>query len=214
MSGAALAAERAALARTLRAVGPDAPTLIPGWRAADLAAHVAATERQRGLPTFVGRQLVARYGLRLNDRFQALLDFDRRRFHRHGFDWAVTRLERDGPGLLAKESVLPVSLFEIFVHHEDVLRANDVPRPTPPPPLEPTIDWLLRYQRTLLGEVGVRVGLPGGRSVGGGPEAPALAVSGPPGEVVLWLAGRGGVAEVDVVADGPAAEAVAARLAV
>ena len=36
--------ERAALCNTLRAVGPDAPTLCTGWTARDLAAHLVVRE--------------------------------------------------------------------------------------------------------------------------------------------------------------------------
>jgi uncharacterized protein (TIGR03085 family) len=38
--------ERAALVETLRAVGPDAPTLCEGWTTRDLAAHLVVRERR------------------------------------------------------------------------------------------------------------------------------------------------------------------------
>ena len=174
-----LAAERRALVETLRAVGPDAPTLVDGWRAADIAAHVAATEQANGVPTFLGRTLVVRRAWRLNDTFRWSMAIDLKRFRRHGFDWALRRLERPSPRLLARPSVLPVSVFEVYVHHEDVRRANGVERTIPVPDLGPSIEWLRRYQR--LGEVDVQ---------------------GEPGEVVLWMAGRPG-ADVEVGGDVP-----------
>ena len=163
-----LAAERRALAATLRIVGPDAPTLVQGWTARDLAAHVAAMEQLHGIPTFVGRTLVARFAVRLNDPFRATMALDRRRFRRHGWGWCVRRLERDGPALLARPSVVAVSIFETFVHHEDVRRANGVERPSPEPDLAPSIEWLRRYQRI----------------------DPRTAITGAPAEVLLFLAGR------------------------
>ena len=196
-----LAAERRGLAATLRAVGPEAPTLAGAWKAGDLAAHVVATEKLRGMPTFLGRRLVLR-GIRLNDTFAGAMAIDVRRFRRRGFDWALARLERQGPWLLDRPSVLPVSVFEIFVHHEDVRRPNAVAREETPD-VVPSIEWLLRYHRKPLGETGVRVELPGGRELhGGGPER-RLTLRGAPGEVLLWLAGRREVAEVEV--DGEAA---------
>ena len=38
--------ERAALVETLRAVGPDAPTLCEGWTTRDLTAHLVVRERR------------------------------------------------------------------------------------------------------------------------------------------------------------------------
>jgi len=182
--------ERAALAATLRRVGADAPTLVEGWSARDLAAHVAATEEARGIPTFVGRTLVARYGLRLNDTFRPAMAVDLRRFRRHGFEWAVRRLERDSPALLIRPMVFPVSAFEIFVHHEDVLRANDIERQEPSLDLIPSIEWLLRYHRRMLSDVAVLAVLPDGREIRGGGEGPVLDIRGTATEVLLSLAGR------------------------
>jgi len=206
----ALRAERHALAATLRAVGSGAPTLIPGWTASDLAAHVAATEQQRGLPTFVGRIAVARWGWRLNDTFRAIMAIDRRRFGRHGFDWALRRLEAPGPRLLERPSLLPVSLFEILVHHEDVRRANSLERTCPVPDVIPSLRWLLRYHRRLLRDLSVVVDLPGQAQLRGGNGSKVVPISGEPADVLLWLAGRQRAAFVDVEGDQQALRALRA----
>jgi uncharacterized protein (TIGR03085 family) len=204
--------ERQALVATLRSVGPDAPTLVYGWSARDLAAHVAATEQFRGLPTFLGRSLVVRYGWRLNDTFRPLMAIDLRRFRRHGFDWALSRLERKPPRLLSGASLVPVSVFEIFVHHEDVRRRNDVVRRAPIPNLVPCIEWLLRYQRRLLADIGVRVLLSDGHELRGGGKRSTVAVAGTAEEVVLWLAGRRDVAAVTLTGDDTGISELATRL--
>lgn len=209
-----LARERRALVTTLKAVGPDAPTLAGAWTARDLAAHVAATEQLRGLPTSLGRTLVVRYGLRLNDVFRPVMAIDLRRFRRHGFDWALRRLEQEPPRLLARASLLPVSVFEIFVHHEDVRRPNDAPRQAVTPDLSPCIEWLLRYHRRPLGQVGVRVVLPDGRELRGGGQGATVTIGGSAEEVVLWLAGRRQAATVSVTEDGGGASAVLTTLGV
>ena len=198
-----LATERQAFVATLRAVGPAAPTLATPWNAEDLAAHVAATEQQHGVPTYVGRRMVMR-GVRLNDTFKPVMSVQLKRFRRHGFDWSLRRLERPSPALLSRPEVLPVSVFEVYAHHEDVLRANGVSRSSTVPELGPTIEWLLRYHRRLIGDPGLRVELDDGRTFGSG--APVVRGSG--AEVVLWLSGRRAVADVQLDGDVPEGLAV------
>lgn len=71
VSSEAIVGERHAFAETLRAVGPDAPTLIEDWTARDIAAaaHVISLDQLAGLPTFLARTAVAK-GIRLNDASQ------------------------------------------------------------------------------------------------------------------------------------------------
>jgi uncharacterized protein (TIGR03085 family) len=182
--------ERAALVATLRSVGSDAPTLAGGWTSADLAAHLAATEQFRGVPTFLGRRAIVRFGWRLNDTFRPVMSMDLRRFRRHGFEWAVRRLERPLPTLLRLPSIAPITAFEVFVHHEDIRRANAMPARVPAIDLTPSLRWLLRYQRPLLRDVRVHLELPDGRILEEGAGPTPVVVSGPPGETLLWLAGR------------------------
>src|SRR5207248_1602646 len=107
---------------------------------------------------------------------------------RHGFEWALRRLERPTPGLLLRPAVLPVSVFEVFVHHEDVRRANDMEPRDPGIDVVPSIEWLLRYHRRRLGDVTVRIALPDGREHTGGTGERTVVVAGPPAEALLWLA--------------------------
>lgn len=57
--------ERKHVVATLRSVGPDAPTLAGEWLAADIARHLAAQDRLRGLGSWAARRLVLATGLRL-----------------------------------------------------------------------------------------------------------------------------------------------------
>lgn len=198
--GGAFVTERRCLAQTFRDVGPDRPTLAGAWTTTDLAAHVVATEQLAGVPSFVGRVVVARYGWRLNELFRSTYQRDVRRFRRLGFDTAVERLSGDPPRLLRRPSVAPVGLFEVWVHHEDVRRANDLPVRTTDenPDLVPCLRWLLRYQHGLLGFVTLRLELPDGQVLtGSGPGEP-VTIRGTPGECLLWLAGRRDVASVEL----------------
>lgn len=161
--------ERKRFAETLKVVGPDAPTTVDGWTAHDIAAHVTSLDRFAGVPTYLGRMLVAR-GVRLNDLArrrpqltQRAIDAEKRR----GFDATIARLRQPSPRLLLQAPVRAVGLFEVWAHHEDVRRANGFERDAHPA-LGDVIAWLRRYSR-----------------IDAVPE-------GPPHDVAYWLAGREG----------------------
>ena len=204
--------ERRAFADSLEEIGPDAPTLAGSWRAHDLAAHVVSLDRFAGVPTFLGRTVVARFGLRLNDLAGEFADAALRSARRKGFAWAVARLRADPPGALLRPSIAALGLAEIFVHHQDVRRANDLPVHRAPAELETAIPLLLRYQRRRL-PVTVAVDLEDGASTrsGGADDQRVVRLRGDVGEVVLWLAGRRDVASVNL--DGDAAAVAALKSA-
>lgn len=214
-AAAAFLAERQAFRSTLTEVGPDAPSLIEGWTVAGVAAHVLGGEQAAGVPVFAARLLVARgVDLRSFNRSRAIersTARQRRRMAARGVDWLVDRFRRPPPGLFLRKSVAPVSLFEAWVHHEDVRRANgrrpDTARNYPA--LAECFDFLGRYLRQGLEGTTVVVHADGHvATLGSGPDR--VTVRGPVGEVVLWLAGRAAVAEVEV--EGAMADVLAGRL--
>lgn len=194
--------ERHRFAHTLRSVGADAPTLIDGWTAHDVAAHVVSLDRFRGAPTFVGRRVVSR-GVRLNDVASRSAGRALRSSKRPGFEWALDELERKPPELLLRPSVLPVGLFEVFVHHEDVRRFDRVGSTrVAPEGLSEVVPWLLRYHRRLLKGTRLVVRTSAGEWVEG--SGPAAVLAGPVDEVVLWLAGRREVSTAEVTGEAAA----------
>ena len=209
----AIADERVALAATLEDIGAAASTLIPGWSAADIAAHVVSLDRAWGVPTFVGRTIVARGAVRLNDVAGRFADRAIRSYRRRGFAWAIERLRQPPPALLTRPAVAPVGLFEVTVHHEDVRRANELPpRPVPSDLLEGAIGWLLRYHRTRL-PVTLHV-RGGGLDIRAG-QGPCVVLEGAPLEVLVWLAGRRGHADIAIDGEeGDVAALTAAALVV
>jgi uncharacterized protein (TIGR03083 family) len=141
--------ERKRFARTLEAVGPDAPTNAGAWTSFDVAAHVASLDDLAGLPTYLGRAVVAR-GVRLNDlarRRPQLAERAIERKKRAGFLEVVGRLRKPTPWLLNRPSVRAVGLFEVWAHHEDVCRRNGIQRDLHPD-LTDVLQWLHRYAKT------------------------------------------------------------------
>src|ERR1700761_5274090 len=109
--------ERLELCDLLDELGPSVPTLLEGWTAHDLAAHLVLREHD----------LVAGPCLVLPGPFQRFAEQRRVRLaKRRDFTSLVSRI-RSGPpvGLFRTGWVRALAnLNEFFVHHEDVRRAN------------------------------------------------------------------------------------------
>ena len=192
--------ERYALCDTFEAVGPDAPTLCTPWRTRDLAAHLVIREGRPDAAVGLLVPPLAQRAQRVQDGYAAgswpeLVE----RVRTGPPPWSPTRFE-------AVDAV--VNLAELFIHHEDVLRAAarlgaaaaarrpragplvdaDAHRPAPLPPLA------------------------GGRGAGDARPRPAagaqrargcgsVVLRGTPGELLLHASGRQSVARV--VVEGP-----------
>src|SRR3954471_8302428 len=102
-------AERAELLDTLRAVGPDAATLCEGWTAHDIAAHLSASEAQRGIPLAtvyrVRRLFPPRLAAGLMRRLQALGERQNDRTKRRGWDESLRRLSAGPPPAFEARSI-------------------------------------------------------------------------------------------------------------
>jgi uncharacterized protein (TIGR03085 family) len=199
------AQERLAVCDLLDELGPSASTLLEGWTAHDLAAHLVLREHD----------LVAGPCLVLPGAFQRFAERRRARLARtKEFGWLVARV-RSGPpiGFFRIGWVRSMAnLNEFFVHHEDVRRANG----RGPRSLTPAMEAALwrnvrrggRFLSRRLRGGGLEVQWAGtGERLTVRPGEPMARLGGPPGELLLYLFGRGPAAQVDV--SGPA-EAVAA----
>jgi uncharacterized protein (TIGR03085 family) len=211
-----IAREGQACRATLQALGPDAATLCGDWTTADLAAHLTTAGFLGGVPTFLGRRLVAA-GIRLNDRAanRAAAAGLGRRYKRKGFEWALERIGGTPPRLHTRPAVAAVTLFEIWTHHEDVRRANGM-GPDPGreyPELADCLAFVARYHRGHLGAATWVVEPAGdGEAWRWGSGAAEIVVSGPMGEALLWAAGRHRVAQVGVEAPDALMSTLRARL--
>jgi uncharacterized protein (TIGR03085 family) len=184
---AALAGHRA-MADTLVQVGPEAPTILEGWTTTDLAAHLASLEGLGGFPLFLGRQLITRTYPRPTAGSRKVAARQLEKAKRRGWDWMVDHV-RSPHRLPMRAGGAPVALFEIYTHHQDVLRADPALAEQPAPDeLVTCLPWILAFHAKRLDGVELVARTDDGeRRAGAG--APVV-VSGDVGEVVLWLAGR------------------------
>jgi uncharacterized protein (TIGR03085 family) len=200
------AQERLALCDLFDELGADAPTLLEGWSAHHLAAHLVLRERD----PIAGACLV------VPGPFQRFAERRTVRLaERRELGWLVARL-RSGPppGFFRIGWVRSFpSLSEFFVHHEDLRRANGLgPRNTLTPAIEAAL-WRnvrrsSRYLSRRLRDIGFEIGWAGtDERVTVRSAEPTARLSGPPGDLLLYLFGRQDAARVEVT--GPP-EAVAA----
>lgn len=212
--------ERTALCNTFLRVGPQAPTLCDGWTTADLAAHLVIRDGRPDLA--VGMLLPPARG-RLDRASQSLA----------AADWpALVEKVRSGPPAWSPARLRVVDEFvntgEFYVHHEDVLRAEDgwsTPRELPAAqqralwhvvqrmatPLTLRSPAPLEFVATAVGSV--VIGRKQTRTMPArkqsAPTEP-VTVTGPPGELLLFAFGRT-KAVVDLA--GPDEGVAAVRLA-
>jgi uncharacterized protein (TIGR03085 family) len=192
--------ERSALCDTFETVGPDAPTLCSPWRTRDLAAHLVIREGRPDAALGMFVPPLAGRARRVQDGYAAepwpeLVE----RVRTGPPSWSPTRLE-------PVDTV--VNLAEMFLHHEDVLRAaaDWDPRPLPDDLEQGLWSVLTRTGRLLFrrSPVGVVLVTPtyGRRLVRTPPSgAGSVVLRGTPGELLLHASGRQRVARLTV--EGP-----------
>jgi uncharacterized protein (TIGR03085 family) len=198
-------AERTRLSDLFDELGPEAPTLLAPWTTRDLAAHLVL--REHDPLAAPGLVLPGAWGRFAERRGRALA-------------------QRDFAGLVATFRAGPppgffrlgwvrrfATLNELFVHHEDVRRADG----RGPRANEPAMDealwrnvrrasWLLA--RRLRG-AGLELRWEGtARTVRARRGEPIARVSGAPGELLLYLFGRQDAAHVEMSGPAPAVDAV------
>lgn len=203
--------ERLALCDTFERVGPGAPTLCDPWDTAGLAGHLVIRDRRPDLAVgVVLPPLAPRLAAGQED------------YARQPWPQLVDLVRSGPPGW--SPARLPavddaVNLGELFIHHEDVLRApsaaeSPMPRPRREvgPETEAALWAALRRTGKLLfrkARTGVVLVAPGhGRYAAKGPtDLGTVVLEGSPGELLLSAFGRIRVADVEAVG---APEAVSA----
>jgi len=196
MSGRA-ATERIALADALTTVGPDAPTLCEGWQAQDLAAHVYVREhRPDATPGVLPLGPLSSYTERVM----------RSALRVHGFAALVEAIRTAPPWLRIERIDDAVNTVEMFVHTEDVRRANCMSTRTQPVTFEAAI-WrrLSRQARLSFRRVPATVVLTpttAGAPITVGKGGPDVTVTGLPSELLLLAYNRKEHAQVTITGEG------------
>lgn len=201
-------AERNALRSTLTELGPEAPTLCSEWQAADLAAHLVVSEAYRGWPMVAAyalrRVLPPGVTLRGMRSLQAIGDRQIRAARTNGWDWLLNRLAAGPPPAYSRAGIAEIRLVEEWIHHEDLRRANSRAPRGGSAEVDEAL-WhaglaLIGYPEFLPGRDGIEVATTDGRAHVLG-RNPTVRIQGRPGELLLFLAGRTGAAEVTIVGD-------------
>ena len=200
--------ERVRLSDLFDELGPEAPTLLTPWKTRDLAAHLVLREHDH----------LAGPGLVLPGTWSRFAERRRRALAQEDFA-GLTATIRSGPppGVFRAGWMRRVpNLNEFFVHHEDVRRADGRGPRTHEQAMDEALwrnvgraRWFLT--RRLRG-AGLDLRWAGtARTVRARRGEPTARVTGPPGELLLYLFGRRDAAQVEV--SGPAAAVEAVRRA-
>ncbi|WP_214416864.1 TIGR03085 family metal-binding protein [Sphaerisporangium fuscum] len=197
-------AERAALCDLLDRLGPDAPTLCEGWTTADLAAHLVLRERRLDAAGGIAIKALAGYTESVQNKIKNAGSFR-----------DLVDTVRQGPPRWSPYGLLPgvdalVNTLELYVHHEDVRRAQDGWEPRAVPRDLAEVMWSrlssgarLMFRRS---PVGVVLRRPDGRKIGARKAEPHVVVTGEPGELLLFAFGRQDHARVTYDGDPAAVE--------
>jgi len=189
--------ERLLLADLLEAAGPQAPTLCDGWTARDLAAHVVVRERRMDA---AGGIVLGVLRNRL-ERVQA--EFAAKPYEE------LIQLIRTGPPRVSpfglKQLDEAANTVEFYIHAEDVRRAQPDWSQRELDPVFADVLWS-RTEKTarLMGRrspVGLVLRRPDGRTAVAHKGIPVVTVTGEPGELLLFSAGRQDAARVDIDGD-------------
>ncbi|WP_062432178.1 TIGR03085 family metal-binding protein [Herbidospora daliensis] len=181
-------AERAAITELLDDLGPFAPTLCEGWETADLAAHLVVRERRIDAAAGIAVKFLAPYTRNVQDQVRA-----------RPYAELVNEV-RQGPPLWTPYGLIPgldsaVNTIEFFVHHEDVRRAQAGWEPRELPADLDDLLWKrvaagarVFFRKSPVGVVLRRAGT--GQKSGAKMSDPAVVVTGPSQELLLFAFGR------------------------
>ena len=197
--------ERQTLCDLLVQLGPEAPTLCSGWVTADLAAHLVVRERRPdsgpGLvwPPLAGHTEKVRRSVRDRTPFEDLVATVRR-----------------GPPFLLRPFDGAMNTVEFFIHVEDVRRAQAGWEPRPLSPEMADALWTRVGPGGMAKKVAATVVLASrGRPEKESGAGQRVVVTGDPGELTMFGAGRQGATRVGITGDaGLATQLRAASLGV
>src|ERR1700753_2788332 len=169
----------------MRSVGPEAPTLCEGWKTRDLAAHLMIREYRLDAAPGILIPFFAGHTAKVQDEVAQHTDWNE----------LVDKVASGPPSYSPLKLLDPVAnVAEMFIHHEDVRRAQPGWEPRV---LEQGLVGALRRTLPLAGgrtlaRVPGRVALrtPDGKTLLTAGRGPAVTVTGAPEELLLFSVGR------------------------
>jgi uncharacterized protein (TIGR03085 family) len=176
--------------------GPDAPTLCEGWVAADLAAHLVVRERRPDSgPGLVWPPMAAyteRVRLAARDRMS--------------WEQLVASV-RSGPPVLLRPFDGAMNTVEFFIHVEDLRRGQEGWEPRAIPPELAEALWARVGPGGMAKKVPATIVLTSaGRDDKQAGAGPLVTVTGDPGELTMFGAGRQQATRVEITGDAALAE--------
>jgi uncharacterized protein (TIGR03085 family) len=183
--------ERQTLCDLLVELGPEAPTLCAGWVTADLASHLVVRERRPdsgpGLvwPPLAGHTDKVRRSVRDRTSWEDLVATVRR-----------------GPPFLLRPFDGAMNTVEYFIHVEDVRRAQADWEPRPLSPEMADTLWTRLGPGGIAKKVAATIVLASaGRPEKEGGTGRRVVLTGDPGELTMFGAGRQGATRVETTGD-------------
>src|SRR6201992_2432797 len=189
----------------MRSVGPEAPTLCEGWKTRDLAAHLMIREYRLDAAPGILIPFFAGHTAKVQDEVAQHTDWNE----------LVDKVASGPPSYSPFKLLDPLAnVAEMFIHHEDVRRAQPNWQPRQ---LAPDLAGILGKTLPLMGRLTLskvpgRLALrtPEGKTVLTAGRGSAVTVTGPPEELLLFSVGRaanveydGDAAPVQAVRDAP-----------
>ena len=185
----------------MRQAGPDAPTLCEGWNTRNLAAHLVIREYRPDAAPGIMIPFFAGHTEKVQNEVA----------QRTGWEALVDKVASGPPAYSPLKLLDPLAnVAEMFIHHEDVRRAQPgwEPRELEPALARNLSRTLPLMARLTLAKVPGRVILrtPEGKTVLTVGRGPSVAVTGAPQELLLFSVGR--LARVDFDGDESTVQAV------
>ncbi|MGO1384420.1 MAG: TIGR03085 family metal-binding protein [Arachnia sp.] len=188
--------QRALICDLLLELGPDAPTLNEGWKTQDLAAHLWIREHK---PQAMLGMFVKKYEA-FTERVQT------NAVATHGYTALVERLRT--PALMVRPVDAVMNGAEFFIHHMDVLRANDRDQTLSSHDEDSLRAPLKMFAAKVAKGYGDRLVLDSndGKQLELGRGTRPVHVIGKPSELILFVSGRTEDAKVDLVGEPEAVQ--------
>lgn len=188
--------ERQALCDLLVEYGPEAPTLCEGWCTADLAAHLVVRERRPDSGPGIVWAPLAGYTDRVRRAVRDKTSWER-----------LVETVRSGPPLVLRPFDGPMNTVEFFIHVEDVRRARGAWEPRPVSQELADALWARVGPGGMAKKVPATIVIASpGRADKEGGTGPRLTLTGDPGELTMFAAGRQRAATVAIDGDAELAD--------